>query len=286
MTACAITMVYRDYWALTQWYAHYSRLVGPEHLYVVAHGNDPEIARICPGASIITIPRDELKGFEHRRISFLNGLQSGFAHLYDWVIRTDADELICIDPDKHASLADLLAAHEDAPALYAQGLDLVERDTDVALNGDENVFAKRRWARPYGHYSKAFAARGQTMIAWHGIRMNPCKVDTFPYVLPEGVYLVHLKYANREALDIANKHRVAVAQVAGVGDNWRKAPARANKYYRECANQPEMTWADAIQTLRDTTLDNVKRDSDRGLVRSRSIKFPFLTELPDWFERP
>ena len=63
MKICAITMVYRDYWALSQWYAHYGRLVGFDNLYVVAHGADPEIAQICPRASVITVPRDSLEGF-------------------------------------------------------------------------------------------------------------------------------------------------------------------------------------------------------------------------------
>ena len=58
MNICAITMVYKDYWALSQWYLHYGRLVGFDNLYVVAHGADPEIARLCPRATVITVPRE------------------------------------------------------------------------------------------------------------------------------------------------------------------------------------------------------------------------------------
>ena len=41
MKICALTMVYRDYWALRQWYRHYGDLVGAQNLYIVAHGPDP-----------------------------------------------------------------------------------------------------------------------------------------------------------------------------------------------------------------------------------------------------
>ena len=70
MKICAVTMVYRDHWALSQWYRHHARLLGVENLYVVAHGADPEIARLCPGASVITIPRDDLSSFDRTRARF------------------------------------------------------------------------------------------------------------------------------------------------------------------------------------------------------------------------
>ena len=77
MKICAITMVYRDYWALDQWYRHYAKYLGAENLYVISHGMDPEIAKICPQASIINIPREQLKNFDSVRLRVINGIQSG-----------------------------------------------------------------------------------------------------------------------------------------------------------------------------------------------------------------
>jgi len=77
MKICAITMVYRDYWALSQWYAHYSRHLGSDHLYIVAHGHDPKISELCPRANVVTVPRDDLAGFDRVRGHLLNGLQDG-----------------------------------------------------------------------------------------------------------------------------------------------------------------------------------------------------------------
>ena len=75
MKICAITMVYRDYWALSQWYAHYGKHLGPQNLFVIAHGPDPEIARLCPQASVIAIPRDGFAHFDKSRSRMLNGIQ-------------------------------------------------------------------------------------------------------------------------------------------------------------------------------------------------------------------
>ena len=285
MKVCAITMVYRDHWALGQWYAHYAAMLGPQNLYVVAHGADAEIAGLCPGASIITIPREDLSKFEGRRISFLHGLQQGFLHLYDWVIRTDADELVCADPRFFASVPDALKAHGDAPTVFSLGLDIIEQPNDQPLVVHDPVFSKRRAARPYGHYSKAFAARTVNALAWHGVRVRAEKVPTYPYVLPRGLYMAHLKYANLEALHLANEVRVEVAAVSGVGNNWRKAPERADKYFRECAQLPFADFDVLMPEVYEATLRNVKRDVEKGLVRSKSEKFFHMTRLPDWFGR-
>ena len=114
-------MVHKDYWALRQWYRHYSNALGAENLFVVAHGPDPVVQEICPAASVITIPRDRLQGFDHWRGRLLNGIQRGLLEIYDWVIRTDADELICVDPQLWSSLPKMLAAQE-ASAIFALGV--------------------------------------------------------------------------------------------------------------------------------------------------------------------
>ena len=40
------------------------------------------------------------------RAQLLNSIQDGLGVIYDWVIRTDTDELICLDPAYHGSFAD------------------------------------------------------------------------------------------------------------------------------------------------------------------------------------
>lgn len=284
MKICAITMVYRDHWALAQWYAHYGAMLGAENLYIVAHGPDPEVERICPEASVITIAREKLRRFENRRNRFLNGLQQALEQIYDWVIRTDVDELICLDPELHGSMADMLAKQGKARAVFALGLDLFERRNDAPFSNGENVFTLRREARPYGHYSKAFAVRGGTELVWHGVRVPAEELETFPHVLPDGVYLVHLKYANTAALQEADAHRVVMAEdCPDVANNWHRAPLKSKRYLRNCRALPRVGWAEAVTEARRTCRENVKRDAARNIVRTRMLHFEYATRLPDWF---
>ena len=157
-------MVYKDYWALAQWYAHYGKLLGAVNLYIVAHGKDDEISRICPDASVIVIPRDDLNGFDQVRARFLNQIKDALCVFYDRVIRTDADELIVLDPERFATFQDVFEAHRGS-AVFALGLDLVE-------------LAGARWAVFNSHYSKAWTSRAGMQLLLHGVKVHtsrqPC----------------------------------------------------------------------------------------------------------------
>ena len=207
MKVCAITMVYRDYWALSQWYAHYSRHLGSEHLYIVAHGRDPKVSALCPRANVITIPRDTLASFDRMRGQLLNSIQDGLGVAYDWVIRTDADELICLDPAHHDSFDTLFRDHNALRSLFALGMNIAEDIEDDELSDADAVLTKRAHAVFSGHYSKAWAVKRGTHLIRHGIGLT----TDATFTLPKGVYLAHLKYANINALTEANTHRVRIA---------------------------------------------------------------------------
>jgi len=287
MKICAITMVYRDYWALSQWYAHYSRHLKPEHLYIVAHGHDEMIGELCPRANVITVPRDDLAGFDRVRGQLLNGLQDGLGALFDWVIRTDADELICIDPMKFPSFEALFEAHERASALFALGINLAEVDGDQELTAGDDVLKQRSHAVFSGHYSKAWAVRRGTHMARHGVEVPSDRLDKAQLTLPKGVYLVHLKYASTQALVEANAYRKQIASGSerGLpGKLWIEADQDAQNFYSRLATLPDASWMKArLKAYRAITRSPV-RDTKLKVLRAKSIKFGLRTTLPDWFK--
>lgn len=285
MKICAVTMVYRDYWALSQWHAHYSRLIGAEHLYIVAHGADAEINRICEGSTVITIPREEMDGFDRVRGAMLNGFKSGLSQIYDWVIRTDADELVCVDPAHHDGLAGLFAKCSEH-AVFALGLDVIEQAGDDDLLEGEPVFDKRRGAIFSGHYSKAFAVCDATPLIRHGVGMRRFKVEAYPFQMPQGVYLVHLKYANGAAVAASDAHRteMATSDAKGMpGKRWRDAARFAAKYRDRMAALEQLPWDEAERRAYDAIAAEPHRMTDAGVVRAQFIEFDFATQLPDWF---
>ncbi|GGH22639.1 Glycosyl transferase family 2 [Cribrihabitans marinus] len=285
MKICAITMVYRDHWALGQWFAHHARHLGPENLFIVAHGADPALAGICPGANIMTIPRDDLSEFDARRERMLNAFQSGLCETYDWVIRTDADELICFDPARHSGFADIFEARPEL-ALFALGLNLAERPQDPPLESGMSALAHRNLAQFSGHYSKAWAVRRRIGLRRHGVEVRPRFTKGFRFAMPRGVYLVHLKYACSEALLAANPHRRAIASGPGAGlpgAAWQSPDLRAQQFYERIGSLPVMPWDEAEDSAYRQFSDDPVRLPNKGLVRVRDAPVDVATTLPDWF---
>lgn len=278
-------MVYRDHWALSRWYAHHAAQLGAENLFVVAHGADPEIALLCPGASVITVPRDRLDNFDKARAEMLDGFHIGLARIYDWVIRTDADELVCVDPELHASLPAAIAAHADVPVLTALGFDVVEMPGDAPL-GTGPVLAARRNVGFSGHYSKAVAARRAIGFRLHGVQVAPRRLAGFPFRMPRGFYLAHLKYTNRAVLPAATAVRMAVANGPGPGrpgPGWQAADEDARRFFKAFAAKPLRPWPEAEAEAFATLSVKPARLDRFGVVKARALKQPVRTELPARF---
>ncbi len=286
MKICAITMVYKDYWALSQWYRHYGRQLGFDNLYVVAHGPDEKVAQICPQASVITIPRDSLEGFDRRRGKLLNSFTDGLGLSYDWVIRTDADELICFDPSLYTSFSDVFEASSSG-ALFALGLNVAEVIDEKVLKGTEMALGHRSTAVFSGHYSKAWASRRGTTLWRHGIWVSTRKLSTAQFDLPKGVYLMHLKYANLEALESANHYRQEIANAVGKGlpgAAWKDAEKDAARFYANLAAYPDKEWNCARDEAYNSIISEPVRDETENVLRSKSKIFKHRVTLPGWFK--
>lgn len=285
MKICALTMVYRDYWALDQWYRYYSKHLGPHNLYIIAHGHDPEIARICPEASIITIPRDELKNFDRVRLRLMNGIQSGLNNVYDWVIQTDADEIVCFNPSTYSSFQNMFETTK-APALFALGLNLAEIEGDPPLQPQENALSSRNIACVTGNYSKAWAVRKALPLRWHGVFCGYRRTEDFPFEMPDDVFLVHLKHANSDALKETNAVRQSVADSVGEDWNvngWANPDFHAKRFFRKMAAAKELEWSDALALGYQEIRGQPIRDPDRGIVKPPFINYVCRTILPEWF---
>jgi hypothetical protein len=286
MKICAITMVYQDYWALQQWYRHYGRHLGHRNLYVISHGYDPEIQRICPDASVITIPRESLKNFDRVRLRVINDIQSGLGNLYDWVIQTDADELVCFNPNTYGSFTELFETTA-APALFALGLNLAEAEGDAPMEGDAPALAHRNLACVTGNYSKAWAVRKSLPLRWHGVFCGYRRTEEFRFEMPDDVFFVHLKHANSEALKATNAVRKSVADSVGEDWNvngWAQPDFHAKRFYRKMAKATELPWDDAVALGYEQIRDNPIRDAKRGIVKPPFINYVCRTVLPDWFK--
>ena len=274
-------MGYRDYWALSQWYAHYSRHLGSSQLYIVSHGSDAKVSELCPGANVITVPRDTLAGFDYKRSQLLNSLQDSLGVSYDWVIRTAADELICLDPEHHTSFEALFGSVQGS-SVFALGLDIVETSSDAPLGAAECCLERRHHAAFSAHYSKAWAVQRGTHLVRHGVTGR----DSGLFHLPGGVYLAHLKYASKTALDTVNKDRVDVASGAEQGlpgTAWSEADKDAEKFMKRFDALECTGWSAASKAAFNIVSSDPVVDAKANVVRARSRQLDIRTTLPNWF---
>lgn len=287
MKVCALTMVYRDYWALSRWYAHHGHELGSENLIVVAHGEDPNIAKICPNAQIFTIPRDDLTGFDRVRGKLLNDMTEELLQAYDWVIRTDADELICYDPERYGGLRAALGqlSKKDVPVVWAMGFDVVEMRGSAPI-APGPVLGQRRDVAFSGHYSKAVAVSQPIPMRLHGAWVGQDALEEFPFLMPRGLYLAHLKFANTIALAEANKVRRSVVEAGGrgmPGAAWAEPDIHVLEMLGDFADKRMLSWDQAEAKAYGKLQTNPKRDERFGVVRSRRMRLKFRTQLPDRF---
>ena len=233
---------------------------------------------------MITVPRETLEGFDRRRGQVLNSFADGLAVSFDWVIRTDADELICYDPALYTSLHAVLET-ATAKSMFALGLNVAETLEDDVLAAGQMALGHRRTAVFSGHYSKAWVTKRGTGLWRHGIWVGPKRIETAVFDLPRGVYLMHLKYANIDALETANQHRVDVGNMPGrglPGAAWKEANQTAARFYARLAGFRDETWEVARDHAYATISADPVRDTKENVLRAKSTVFEQRVTLPEW----
>lgn len=281
---CALTMVYRDYWALSRWYAHHGAELGAQNLFVINHGDDPKVAEICPGAQVLSVERADLSRFDHMRGEILDSFHAELTKAYDWVIRTDADEILLYDPDRHESLPALFAK-ERAPVLTALGFELVEIPRSKPMTRGP-VCGQRRNLLFTGMASKAVASREMQRFRQRGVEVAPRDLGHFPFRMPRGLYLAHLKYANRQALADTNPVRKEVAQADGKSKRaraWAQADAEAATFLEDFGGLIKRPWEKAEAKAHARLASEPARLERASVVRARDFTPTHRTKLPERF---
>ena len=98
-----------------------ARLVGLENTYVIDHGST-DGSTFPYAANCVRLPR-RFNGADIR-LPIVTGMQQMLLTEYDVVIYADCDEFLVVDPARHASLHEALAANE-APIVRCLGADIV-----------------------------------------------------------------------------------------------------------------------------------------------------------------
>ena len=158
-------------------------------------------------------------GYERARMKLVSGLAQGLLAVYDYVAFVDADEFLVPDPRRYVDLPSFLATRRDQDVIAPVALNVMHvPELEAPLRADRPVLGQRSFVKFTPIMCKPSLKR--VPAAWqrasHGIDV-PFRVD------PE-LFMLHLKFADRDALIESATHRQALvaADGRGKGSNWSR----------------------------------------------------------------
>jgi hypothetical protein len=211
-----VGMVHGDYGMFKRWYDYYAAQVGAENLFVFSHGNDPHHRTIAPGANIINAPRDpSMYKWDTRRWRMMGDFASGMLNFYNWMLVTDIDEMVVVDPNIAPGLVPYLSTAFDGmplpPSISPLGLNIVHLPDEEpdSLDSLTPVLSQRRFFYPSRVYSKPTLISTSVQFGPGGHRNDHGRRK-----LSDALYLVHLNLADASELEERAGRKVALIDVA------------------------------------------------------------------------
>jgi hypothetical protein len=235
-----VTMVRNDHDWARKWIAHYAAQVQSKRdLYIVLHGDDPELEAIFAGCSTMTIPLLDhgIENFERRRLDFEHFFIRGLQAYFRCVLMVDIDEFVAVVPSVGKPLwAYLRDAHRGEMVRSALGFEIVHPADDESppLDLARPVLAQRQWMFCNEQYCKPCAFYFNFGGATHH------RVWGAPWVIDENLLLFHLRYADRGRLDAyIETRRAYFEEQEGSGSPASKSWRNPRRQYRLLMKEAE-----------------------------------------------
>lgn len=187
-----MTMVRDEGDMLRLWVDHHARLVGLDNL-VVLDDQTSDGSTDGLGCTVHRLPELDGRTFEVTRMRLASRLAEALLLVYDYVVFLDADEFLVTSPE-FASLGDLLAARDYPEIVGAVGLNVVQVPGEASLDLGKPLLDQRGYAVFAPIMCKPALKRvpAPWAKASHGIRA--------PYAIDPDLFLLHLKFADRDRL--------------------------------------------------------------------------------------
>lgn len=211
-----LTMVRDEGPMLRRWVEHHAALVGLDNL-VVLDDQTSDGSTDGLGCTVHRLPAYDGERFEPVRMQLTSGLATALLVVYDYVVLLDADELLVTAPE-HDTLGDLLAARDYPEVLGAVALNLVHAPGEAPLDLSRALLDQREFAVFTPLMCKPVLKRvpAPWVRASHGIRA--------PYTIDPDLFLLHLKFADRDRLaEIAGRrHQAFRADGRAAQSSWSR----------------------------------------------------------------
>ena len=186
---------------LRKWVSWYGTQLGRSNLYIIFDGTDQVPPPCTEGCNVRVVPRVEgnVAQGDRGRIKLLSDLAAGLLQEYRFVIGTDADEYLAVDPARGISLADFLSLlPADRRVCHsALGCDVVQKSgCEEAMDWDKPFLAQRSYALLSTRYTKAciLCRPAEWGSGFHRVRKSN-------YHILSGLYLFHFGCADASDLE-------------------------------------------------------------------------------------
>ncbi|MCX7384257.1 MAG: glycosyltransferase family 2 protein [Alphaproteobacteria bacterium] len=187
MTVAAVTMAYNESDFLPIWVRHYSAQVGARNCYVIDHGSDDGSTEGLGEVNVVRIPRSPQD--DERRAGFMSTFCASLLLWHDWVLHTDADEMVFVDPARYPSLLAYCALSPHA-VVTTYGFNVVHSHGEPAFDPARPVLRQRKWMQFWGAMAKPALIRRP--VAWTG---GFHRTDAAPVF--DDLYMLHLRWFDR-----------------------------------------------------------------------------------------
>lgn len=243
---CAITMVRNENFFLRKWVEYYSSQLGRENLYICFDGEDQMIPDYTEGCNI--------KVFEHitanviagdkRRAAILSHEAKRLSKQYDFIIGTDADEFLIVDPNLKIGLKEFLTQSQKYDCISGLGVDVGMNEREEApLDYNKPILSQRKYGLLYSRYTKPSIITGQ--FKW-GSGFHRVKGKN--YHILKGLYLFH--FGGCDITLLKDKQQLEELKSSGWGRHLAKRLSTVRKVEDAVTHNRVFNWDNAVKLSR------------------------------------
>lgn len=275
--AAVVAMVYNESENLPLWVRHYSAQVGIENCFVIDHGSTDRCTAGYTGLNVLRVPRTPCD--DRARAKTISDLASALAPYFRYVICTDADELLVVDP-AHGSTLEELCTNLNVDSLNSIGLDVCQViSQETELDPSRKLGQQRSYVRFNSSLCKPNIARPGTDWApgfhgcQHDLRFGP-------------VYLFHWHWADaRRAL-----RRLALTRslewAADSGGEHHRLPDQVIEKYFDDLSRLQIDYFETDRKFDDAVHEFVKTALEKQITWNGFHCPPFDLMSNTLFEIP
>lgn len=205
----AVTVARDEAAMLPVWIRHYGDQLGVENLYVFDDNSVDGSTDQLP-CDVIRIPPVRDGKFESTRMRLVSGFADSLLAVYDAVLFCDVDEFVVADPAEYDGLKHFAETHRHLESVGVVALDVIH---NVGVEGPLDLTRPILGQRTLASFAPLMCKPSLTFTASRWVAAS--HGTTVPYRVDPGLWMFHMKFADRDHLATVAEHRKQMVELDG-----------------------------------------------------------------------